>query len=92
MNSLGVDKYEIDAWIERLGSQPKERVAHHAGYEYYSINRIHVFLLENGQYAVVTESGCSCYCSEDANIDLHPNKQSAMKAFNDWMKENRENE
>lgn len=85
----GIDEYEIDAWIDRLGSMPIETVAHSNKSEAYEMNRAHVLKLADNRYALVTESGCSCYSSSDACVDLFPDKESAMIQFRKWQKENK---
>lgn len=82
-----IDDYELKAWIGTLGSMPVERVAHEDYSAAWEMDRAHVFRLENGQFALVTESGCSCYEPEGASIDLHPTLESAMKSFETWKKE-----
>lgn len=84
----GLDSYQLDAWAGRLGSPVVSRVAHDDRGGSYEMNCIHVLKLKNRHYAVVTESGCSCYSSDDAVIDLHPDKKKAMNAFDKWQKEN----
>lgn len=86
---LGIDEYEIKSWLPKLGSIPIERVAYKDMSESYEMERAHVFRLENGQFALVTESGCSCYDYEDAVIDLFPDLKSAMESFDKWVKRNR---
>ncbi len=83
----GLDDYELDAWKNRLGSKVVERVAHEERSGSYEIDRAHVLRLANKQFALVTESGFSCYDVNDAVIDLHPTKKAAMDAFDKWSKE-----
>lgn len=73
--------YEFKAWIVRLGSMPVELIISEDQSESYEMDRRHVFKLENGQYALISEVGCSCYMSEEADIELYPNKAAALKAF-----------
>ena len=83
----GLNKYEIKYWLERLGSFPLEQVEvvdHSASYE---MTKAHILKLESGQYALVTESGCSCYSAEDADIELFPDLKSAKESFANWVKE-----
>jgi hypothetical protein len=47
----------------------------------YEMDRKHIFLLENGQYALVKECGCSCYDRSDAEICLYKTKEDALDAF-----------
>jgi len=41
---------------------------------------------EDGKFALVTGMGCSCFSREDANIDLYPTKDIAIKKFNEWFR------
>lgn len=84
----GISKWDLEAWITRLGSMPVQKVAWEDFSESYEMCRAHVWRLENGQYALITESGCSCYEPEDADIDLFPNKRRAMESFDNWVREN----
>ena len=83
---LSLDPWEIEAWIIRLGSMPKERVAHKDLSEPYEVREAHVFLLENGQYAVV-EEGCSCYEPASAEIEVFPSLAAASVKFNAWIRD-----
>jgi hypothetical protein len=85
----GLDSWEIEMWITRLGSFPVERVKHADHSEDYAMREAHVLRLESGQFALVTESGCSCYESSDAEIELFPSRSLAVEAFDKWDKENR---
>jgi hypothetical protein len=80
-----IDKYDLEAWIFRLGSTPVERVAHEDKSGSYEMNQAHVYRLENGRFALVTESGCSCYSNSDADIDLFPDQAAAMASFEKWQ-------
>lgn len=86
---LVIDKWELEAWIHRFGSMPVERIAHEDISGDYQMTAAHVYRLENGQFALVTESGCSCYDSSDADIDLFPTQDAAMDAFSKWIKARR---
>jgi len=44
----------------------------------------HVYKLANGKFATVFESGCSCYDSSDAAVEVHETETEAMKSFNEW--------
>lgn len=84
-----IEKSDLQAWLYRLGSTPVERIAHEDISGDYRMTAAHVYRLENGQFALVTESGCSCYDASDADIDLFPTQESAMEAFNKWLKDRR---
>lgn len=83
----GLDPWQIEAWIMRLGSFPVARVEHANQNENYSRREAHVLKLENGQYALVSEIGCSCYSSNNAEIELFPNKRAVMIKFAQWKKD-----
>jgi len=88
----GFSSYQIEAWIMRLGSFPKEVIKSVDISECYEMTAAHVFKLENKKYALVTESGCSCYSASDANIDLFPTKDKALTAFAAWEKQHKRRE
>lgn len=83
------DYYVLEAWIDRLQSVPVKIIESIDLGGAYEVNSFHVVKLENKKYATIYESGCSCYSSEDAEIDLHPTKRSAMAALDAWKKEQR---
>lgn len=87
--SLGVDDYDLKYWMPVFGSKPVERIAHEDFAGSYEKCECHVFRLENNQYAVVAENGCSCYSADDAQIELFPTEQAAMESFEKWIKQNR---
>lgn len=84
------DKYEIEAWIDRMGSAPVRGLCQMDLSESYTMCKATVFELRNGTYALVTEEGCSCYHYDDAQIDLHPTLNRAMDALDKWRRENSE--
>lgn len=86
--TLGIDDYELEAWIGALGSMPVKRVAHADLSRSYEMTRAHVFILENGRAVLVTESGCSCYEPRDADMEFFPTQVAALKALERWKKEN----
>lgn len=72
-------------WEATPGSEPVKIVAEEDRSQDYETDSITVFELENGKFAVVIESGCSCYdSSSDAAIEVHATYEEAMKSFNDW--------
>lgn len=88
MKNIGIGTYELSEWIERLGSIPIKRTAHVHYAVDYKKRTAHVFELENGRYAFVSERGCSCYSPAEADIDIYPSKKKAMESFEKWKKEN----
>lgn len=84
----GLMDYEIDTWLERLGAIPTAVVDNHDRSEgSYEMDKGMVLKLANGQFALITESGCSCYEASDANIDLFPSEAQALMAFKIWKGE-----
>lgn len=79
------DEYEIDAWLPTLGSAPAKLLASHDRSESYEMDRAAVVQLENGKYALITESGCSCYDTGDAQIELFPSQGRAMAQYANWL-------
>lgn len=90
--NIGIGAYELQAWIAALGSVPQERIAYANESASYEMDVIHVFKLENKKYAVVTERGCSCYSSSDADIELFPTKKTAMESFDKWVQSHKRDE
>lgn len=86
-NVLG--DYEFQAWITRLRSAPVKEVACGDFGEAYEVNCARVLKLENGKYALITESGCSCYEAQMADIELFPTKKAAMEQFRAWERQNK---
>ena len=85
-DKLGISEWDLKAWIGTLGSVPVERLAHEDLSESYEMTVAHVFKLENKKYALITEEGCSCYESSQAEIELFPTKAAALEAFEKWKK------
>lgn len=88
-NETVIDSDDLKAWIVALGSMPVKRIAHKDFSVPYEMNMAHVYELENGKYALVTEQGCSCYSADRAVIDLFPALDAAMNSFTKWAKENK---
>ena len=76
-----------DNWLFRMGSKPVREVASVDLSESYEMRAARVFHLESGQYALITEMGCSCYDSTMADIDLFPTEHDAMKSYDAWEKQ-----
>ncbi len=74
-------KYEFESWNDTFGSPAKALIESDDRSEPYEMDRRHLFELENGQYAVVREYGCSCYDSRDADIELYPTLKRAEDAY-----------
>ena len=83
---LGIDKWEIEAWITRLGSMPIKVIDRCDSSEYYSTTKFTILKLEDGNYATVEENGCSCYTAEDAEIEVFPTKEKAVAQFEKWIR------
>ena len=85
-DELKLEEYEIEAWIIRLGSMPKEVIEWCDRSEDYSTCRFLILKLEDGNYATVEESGCSCYSSSEANIEIFSTKAEARDRFDKWCR------
>jgi hypothetical protein len=79
-------EYEFKAWKNTIGFEPVELLASYDNAGSYEMSAMHVFKLKRG-YAIVHESGCSCYSSEDASIDLYPTKSAVKDALRNAAKE-----
>lgn len=82
--------YTNSAWEDRFGSKAV-RELHSADHgEAYSVNQMHVYELADGRYAIVSESGCSCYCSStDADIEITHDYFEAKRQFEAWDRRQR---
>jgi hypothetical protein len=83
--------YEFEYWRKIPEFSPIECLESKDLSESWEMEAAHVFKLKGGKFALVTESGCSCYSAGDAHIDLFPSKARAMEAFKKWEKENTPN-
>lgn len=81
-----ISEYEWEVWAHRLCSEPIELVESANFGECYEVEHMHVYKLNDGKYATVRESGCSCYESSSADIDLYPTKEAALVVFNKYVK------
>lgn len=86
---LGIDEYDVEAWIAMLESVPIESIKQVDHSRSYDMARGHLFKLENGKYATVFEEGCSCYTPENAQIELFPTLERALDSFKRWDDEQR---
>ncbi len=77
-------EYEFKDWINNFKSYPIEEIELCDRSEDYSIDKIHVFKLEDNNYAVVVESGCSCYSNSDAQIEIFSSKKDAIAKYEKW--------
>jgi hypothetical protein len=68
--------YEFSEW--KLSALPVELIHSQDDSESYEMDRQHVFKLENGRYAYISEQGCSCYEYSDAEVCEYPTKEEAM--------------
>ena len=50
----------------------------------YEMDAMHLFEMENGEYLTISEMGCSCYDSSQADLQLHPNLADAETLFHRW--------
>lgn len=74
-------EWEFKYWIPIFGSEPIRLVYSKDNSEPYEMDRRLIFGLENGQFAVVKERGCSCYEPSEAVIDLLPTLEKAIEVF-----------
>lgn len=77
--------YEFAEWIKTMQSAPIELVKSVDYSQSYEMDRGHIFKLENKSYAVVIESGCSCYSCSDAKIELFGKKSDAEKSLQKYI-------
>ena len=74
-------RYELEDWIGKLQSMPVEEIDSYDESQSYEFAAGHLFKLENGKYAFVYESGCSCYDPSWAEISIFENIVDAKEKF-----------
>lgn len=74
--------YQNEYWVTITGSNIVDVIEEEEGETNYSTNEKHLYKLEDGRYAVVQESGCSCYGLADAVIETYDTLVQARKAYN----------
>lgn len=84
-----ISSYEQESWQGYLGSRSVERHKFEDYSASYEMECAHVLELESGKFAFVHESGCSCYSSSDASIDVVDTKAEAMRLFDRWEADQR---
>ena len=77
--------YELEDWSKDLQSFPIEEIKHADFSQSYEINTGYIFRLENGKFAFIIESGCSCYDPSWAKINIFENKVDAITKFDEWV-------
>jgi hypothetical protein len=76
------------SWESRVGgAKATSELGHYANPNADWTDEVHVFHLSDGTYAFVSESGCSCYTYDDANLELLPVAQ-AMEKYREFKKRN----
>lgn len=76
----------FENWRHTTGFDPVELLATANQAGSYETSELHVFKLKRG-YAIVHESGCSCYESSDAKIDILPSLKSVKESLKNSAKE-----
>lgn len=82
-------QYEFGAWLHTTGFDPKRLVISETLHEDYSKNAFHIFENEDGTYATVYESGCSCYEASQASINICQTLRDAQTLMDEWRGENK---
>lgn len=79
--------YKEEVWSGQYPDfVPVELVASIDKGEAYEVNELHLYKLKRG-YALVHESGCSCYETSEANVDFYPSKQAVKDKLFEGSKE-----
>ena len=78
---------EFKAWTEKLQSSPVKLIKSENFSEPYEQDLHHIFQLEDGRFALISEQGCSCYEPKYAFIDLFPTLEKVTEAYNKQVKE-----
>jgi len=77
-------RFEFEHWRSNPDFNPVHIEASADVSESYEMDKATLFKLEGRRYALVYESGCSCYEPSSATIEYFPNK----KAVINWLKLN----
>jgi hypothetical protein len=83
-----INEYDWEHWKDILGSPAIRKIEKCNRAGSYEMRQCTAYELENGKFALVDERGCSCYSSDQANIELFPNLGSVIEAMEKWKKEN----
>ena len=75
-------KYAFECWMKNFQSVPIEEVEHYSVSVGYDVHDGHIFKLEDGNYAVVIEDGCSCYDYDEAEIEIFKEFDKALDSYN----------
>lgn len=74
--------YEMHDWKSEFnGATIEESIRQIDNSEHYEMDVLHLFRLSNGKFAVVVESGGSCYDPSWAQITVHENFLEAESKF-----------
>lgn len=79
-------EYEFEYWRKTTGFEPVKFLATGDNAYAYEKSELHIFKLKRG-YAVVLESGCSCYSSSDAEIELFPTLSAVKDSLRNRARE-----
>ena len=79
-------EYEFEYWTQTIGFEPTALIASVDNAGAWETSALHVFKLKRG-YAIVHESGCSCYTSADASIDILPSIAKVKESLKNIAKE-----
>lgn len=74
-------EYEFKTWMGDFGSTPIRLVDSYDESRDYDLDRGHIFELQNGKFAYVSEAGCSCYDVNDAAIFIFETEVDAKARF-----------
>lgn len=72
---------ENEYWSAIAGANITEVIAEEDTSADYEVTARHLYKLENGRFAVVEESGCSCYSMSDAHIETFDTEKAAQAAY-----------
>lgn len=92
-NLIETWEFEFRNWGERVPATPRRVVKHKDMSHSYETRQVTIFELNNGEYLLAEEEGCSCYSDEDAVLNLYPTEKMATDSFNrvvkKWKREDR---
>ena len=88
-NMFDVSKTAEEVWETLLGHKFIRQVVSGDWSEMYEMDAAHVFELDNGKFVCIVERGCSCYCYDDASLNVYDTEDEAMKEFNGCKKDSK---
>lgn len=79
---MELSKYAKNVWETQLDQKIVYVHATADWSECYQTDAAHVVELDNGKFVFISESGCSCYSYDDADLTVVDSLSEAMNLYN----------